>query len=249
MADRAVFLTLEPIPEDRRRPEQELWAAFEAERPRILGVLLDAEAKGLLGFTKQVQHLLRCCCDGTMLWPAQLEERIEIYRLHAGGKSRKLIAASLGRSPSTISRELRRNAKPSKLVRRRQAGPGSAIGRAAAALGLPLQAGAPDRPAKPREEKPCDGTFSRADRRPSGAGARSRHYQPRVNLPFHLSPLGSKGLLAPLAALPQTQTGTPQTPRRQSRQLHQTSPSERAAEAEGRTTPGHWEADFMLFAR
>src|SRR5262249_35725365 len=25
LADRAVFLTLEPIPEDRRRPEQELW--------------------------------------------------------------------------------------------------------------------------------------------------------------------------------------------------------------------------------
>lgn len=47
LADRAVFLTLEPIPEERRRPEQELWAAFEAERPRILGILLDAVAKGL----------------------------------------------------------------------------------------------------------------------------------------------------------------------------------------------------------
>jgi hypothetical protein len=52
LADRAVFLTLEPIPEERRRPEQELWAAFEAERPRILGVLLDAVAKGLA----QLQH-------------------------------------------------------------------------------------------------------------------------------------------------------------------------------------------------
>ncbi|WP_371055131.1 hypothetical protein [Rhodosalinus sp. K401] len=47
LADRAVFLTLEAIPEDRRRPEAELWAAFEAERPRILGVLLDAVAEGL----------------------------------------------------------------------------------------------------------------------------------------------------------------------------------------------------------
>jgi hypothetical protein len=42
LADRAVFLTLEPIPEECRRPEAELWAAFEAERPRILGALLDA---------------------------------------------------------------------------------------------------------------------------------------------------------------------------------------------------------------
>src|SRR5215217_1400354 len=47
LADRALFLTLEPIPEERRRPEQELWAAFEAERPRILGVLLDAVVEGL----------------------------------------------------------------------------------------------------------------------------------------------------------------------------------------------------------
>ena len=47
LADRAVFLTLEPIPEECRRPEAELWAAFEAERPRILGVLLDAVAEGL----------------------------------------------------------------------------------------------------------------------------------------------------------------------------------------------------------
>ena len=47
LADRAVFLTLEPIPEEQRRPEGELWAAFDAERPRILGVLLDAVVEGL----------------------------------------------------------------------------------------------------------------------------------------------------------------------------------------------------------
>ncbi len=47
LADRAVFLTLEPIPEERRRPEAELWEAFNAERPRILGVLLDAVVVGL----------------------------------------------------------------------------------------------------------------------------------------------------------------------------------------------------------
>ena len=38
-----------------------------------------------------------------------LEERIEIYRLHAGGISRRSIAQALGRAASTISRELRRN--------------------------------------------------------------------------------------------------------------------------------------------
>ena len=47
LADRAVFLTLEPIPEEHRRPEAELRAAFEVERPRILGALLDAVVEGL----------------------------------------------------------------------------------------------------------------------------------------------------------------------------------------------------------
>lgn len=47
LADRALFLSLTPIPEDRRRPEAELWAAFEAEKPRLLGALLDAVVVGL----------------------------------------------------------------------------------------------------------------------------------------------------------------------------------------------------------
>ena len=47
LADRAVILTLPPIPEEDRRPEQEFWAVFEAELPRILGALLDAAVEGL----------------------------------------------------------------------------------------------------------------------------------------------------------------------------------------------------------
>jgi IS30 family transposase len=41
-------------------------------------------------------------------------ERIEIYRLHADGKSLRFIARALERSVSTISRELKRNSKASK---------------------------------------------------------------------------------------------------------------------------------------
>ena len=77
LADRAVFLTLEPIPEDRRRPEQELWAAFEAERPRILGVLLDAVARGLAELPRTKLDKLPRMADfalwatacETALWP------------------------------------------------------------------------------------------------------------------------------------------------------------------------------------
>src|SRR5215211_5996411 len=44
-----------------------------------------------------------------------LEERVEIYRLHADGKSQNQIASALDRHPSTISRELRRNAQSTKV--------------------------------------------------------------------------------------------------------------------------------------
>ena len=47
LADRAMLLTLEPIAEELRRSEAELWAAFETDRPRILDVLLDAVVEGL----------------------------------------------------------------------------------------------------------------------------------------------------------------------------------------------------------
>jgi hypothetical protein len=42
-----LFLKLEPIPDERRRPELEFWAAFRQDQPRILGALLDAVSRGL----------------------------------------------------------------------------------------------------------------------------------------------------------------------------------------------------------
>jgi hypothetical protein len=78
LADRAVFLTLQPIPEEHRRPEQELWAAFDAERPRVLGVLLDAVVVGLKRLPEtRLEKLPRMAdfalwataCE-TVLWPA-----------------------------------------------------------------------------------------------------------------------------------------------------------------------------------
>lgn len=42
LLDRSVTLTLEPIPEEQRQTEAQLWSAFEAARPSILGALLSA---------------------------------------------------------------------------------------------------------------------------------------------------------------------------------------------------------------
>ena len=47
LGDRAIFLTLAPIGEALRRPENELWREFEIAWPRILGALLDAVVHGL----------------------------------------------------------------------------------------------------------------------------------------------------------------------------------------------------------
>src|ERR1700680_462637 len=125
-----------------------------------------------------------------------LEERVEIYRLHAGGKSQNEIASALDRAPSTISRELRRNSRPTKVwaggyepVRAQQ------LAERRRRWDWPLQAGAPAGPAKQRGQKPCDGTFPGADRWPTGAPTWSRHHQPRVNLSFHLSSCGPEGLV------------------------------------------------------
>ncbi len=78
LADRAVFLTLKAIPEERRRPEAELWAAFDAERPRILGVLLEAVVQGLKMLPDTTLERLPRMADfalwatacETALWPA-----------------------------------------------------------------------------------------------------------------------------------------------------------------------------------
>ncbi len=78
LADRAIFLTLQPIPEDRRRPEQELWADFEIARPHILGALLDAVSTGLARLPQiRLETLPRMAdfalwataCE-TAVWPA-----------------------------------------------------------------------------------------------------------------------------------------------------------------------------------
>jgi putative DNA primase/helicase len=47
LADRAVTIHLQPIPEEERLPEDELWADFEKARPQILGALLDAVSAAL----------------------------------------------------------------------------------------------------------------------------------------------------------------------------------------------------------
>jgi hypothetical protein len=78
LADRTLFLTLKPIPEENRQSKQDLWAAFETARPIILGALLEAVARGLVKLPNtRLEKLPRMAdfalwvtaCE-TSLWPA-----------------------------------------------------------------------------------------------------------------------------------------------------------------------------------
>jgi hypothetical protein len=78
LADRSIFLMLEAISEEARKAEAEIWRDFEAERPGILGALLDAISKGLerLPHTKLDKRprmadfaLWATACESA-LWPA-----------------------------------------------------------------------------------------------------------------------------------------------------------------------------------
>jgi len=94
LADRAIFLTLRPIDERRRRPEKQLWRDFEIARPRILGSLLDAMAHGLRKLpTVHLERLPRMAdfalwataCE-TAFWPAGTFARA--YRANRRGGDR-----------------------------------------------------------------------------------------------------------------------------------------------------------------
>ena len=78
LADRTILQTLQEILEEQRRPESELWSAFEVARPRILGVLLDAVAHGLKMLSRtKLSRLPRmadfalwiCACEGALWKP------------------------------------------------------------------------------------------------------------------------------------------------------------------------------------
>jgi hypothetical protein len=78
LGDRAIFLSLAPIGEAQRRPENELWREFEAVRPRILGALLDVVVQGLrardgvhlAGLPRMADFALWATACETALWPA-----------------------------------------------------------------------------------------------------------------------------------------------------------------------------------
>jgi transposase, IS30 family len=179
-----------------------------------------------------------------------LEERVEIYRLHASGKSQNEIASALDRAPSTISRELRRNSRPTKVW---------------AGGYEPVRA---QQLAERRRR--WDGRFKLA-RQPDlrnrvgkrlAMGHSPEQIAGRLALEHGRVIISHESIYRFIYhRAAQKDCWHRLLPRRKRRRGHRPGRSpaslikqrrsitERPAEVEGRGTPGHWEADFMLFAR
>ena len=152
-----------------------------------------------------------------------LEERVEIYRLHAGGRSQNEIASALDRAPSTISRELRRNSRPTKVWNG-----GYEPVRAQQLAERRRRWDGRFKLARQTDLRNCVGESLAMGHSPEQIAGRLAQEHGRViishelNLSFHLSSCGPEGLLASPAAAPQTKTRAPPAPRRQPRRLYQT---------------------------
>jgi IS30 family transposase len=181
-----------------------------------------------------------------------LEERVEIYRLHAAGRSQNEIASALDRAPSTISRELRRNSRPTKvwtggyepvraqqLAERRRRWDGR--------FKLARQAGLRNRVRKGL-------AMGHSPEQIAGRLARQHgrviiSHESIYRFIYHRS--AQKDYWYRLLPRHKLRRGR----RRRSGGSHASfikhrrSITERPAEVEGRRVLGHWEADFMLFAR
>jgi IS30 family transposase len=176
-----------------------------------------------------------------------IEERCEIARLQGEGASIRQIAANLDRSPSTIARELNRNsgrqvgyqARYAEQQARARRWSGSKLERnrelRVKVLGLLARGWSPEQvAARLSRENGCTViSYETIYRFIYAQMAREKNYAWRYYLPRAKSKRGWRG----------RKGGSPA-----SFIAHRRPLSQRPKEAEDRQTPGHWEADLMLFS-
>lgn len=102
LLDRSIVVALEPIADRHRVPERDLWPAYEAARPRILGALLDVVACGLARHDQvELDRLPRMADFAT--WVAACAPALNIdadtflarYDANRAGAQRSAVEASL----------------------------------------------------------------------------------------------------------------------------------------------------------
>ena len=181
-----------------------------------------------------------------------IEERVEIYRLHADGKSRRAIGALLGRSAATFSRELRRNS-----LKTRAWGGGYAPVRAQSLAERRRQRGRPHKLTADPELQALVRESLREGWSPEQIAGRLRRLHGRSGIShesiyrfvYHRS--AQKDYWHRLLPRRKSRRGRLGT-RGGSSVLHlqhRVPIHDRPAQAEDRSQPGHWEADLMLFRK
>jgi IS30 family transposase len=212
--------------------------------------MIDPKSRGVLdplGSQNECNTCYGVVAMGQCYCQLSLEERIEIYRLHAGGESMQMIAGSLKRNVSTISREIERNGlatkvwpggyepvRAQKLAERRRRWDG----RFKLARQPDLQDLVKDRLAMGHSPEQIAGRLTLEHGHESiyrfiYHRSAQKDYWHRL-LPRRKSRRGRLGKRGGSAA---------------SAIKFRRSISERAVDVADRATPGHWEADFMLFAK
>ena len=179
---------------------------------------------------------------GTHSHHLTLEDRCDLARLHAAGRSLRHIAATLDRPPSTVAREMKRNRSriqgPAPLCG--AAGPRPPVARRQVGPRCPPPHHGPHPP--PTGLAPRAGGLARDAGRPVSSHetiyrflyaqiARTKTYAWRHYLPRAKATRGRRRTRRSPAAL----------------MAHRRSLAERPAVAADRQTPGHGEADLMLF--
>ena len=176
-----------------------------------------------------------------------IEERCEIARLRAAGHSIRQIASALDRAPSTIAREMKRNSGRQVGYRpmyadqqsRARRWTGSKLDRNSELREMVLsrlaRGWSPEQVAGrlAREAGRCVISHETIYRFIEAQIARTKDYSWRLYLPRKKSKRGWRG----------RRKGSPA-----SFIAHRRPLSERPEEADDRQTPGHWEADLMLFS-
>jgi len=180
-----------------------------------------------------------------------LAERVEIYRLHAGGRSKAEIGRQLGRHPSSIGRELARNARPTKAWK------GGYEPVRAHALALRRRrwdcrfklVRQPDLRSHVRDRLAMGWSPEQiAGRLTHKHGHSVISHESIYRYAYHRS--AQKDYWHRLLPRRKHRRGWPGRRGGSSVTLipHRRSIDERPENAADRATPGHWEADFMLFA-
>ena len=180
-----------------------------------------------------------------------LEERVEIYRLHAGGKSQNQIASALDRAPSTISRELRRNSRPTKVW----AGGYEPV-RAQQLAERRRRWDCRFKPARQPDLRDGVRKSLAMGHSPEQIAGRLALENGRVIIShesiyrFIYHRTAQKDYWYRLLPRQKIRRGRRRFGGSSGSLIKQRrSITERPAEVEGRGTPGHWEADFMMFSR